>query len=172
MNNMKSKGKTKKTEDHLQKLSLSIGNFIRYWGFRRIHGAIWTQLYLSKAPLSCTDLTQNLGLSKALISPALDELCRYKLIHEVPAPNDKTKLYQATDNINEVIHHVLKTREAKILKEISHDFNLFNKTESQSEKINQERVQSLSEMIHSANLMLGIILAQNDFLNLPLEFEK
>lgn len=172
MNNMKSKGKTKKTETHLQKLSLSIGNFIRYWGFRRIHGAIWTQLYLSKTPLSCTDLTQNLGLSKALISPALDELCRYKLIHETPSPNDKTKLYQATDNINEVIRHVLKTREAKILKEISHDFNLFNKTESQSENINQERVQSLNEMIHSANLMLEIILAQNDFLNLPLEFEK
>ena len=98
MNNMKSKDQNKDrattSQKNLQKLSLSIGNFIRYWGFRRIHGAIWTQLYLSKTPLSCTDLTSRLGLSKALISPALDELCKFKLIFEAPAPNEKTKIYQ------------------------------------------------------------------------------
>ena len=85
--------KSKVKAPSVQKLSLSIGNFIRYWGFRRIHGAIWTQVFLSKTPLSCTDLTERLGLSKALISPALEELCHYHLIQVVASPNDKTKLY-------------------------------------------------------------------------------
>lgn len=167
MNNMKSKEKTSRPSKSLQKLSLSVGNFIRYWGFRRIHGAIWTQLYLSKTPLSCTDLTKRLGLSKALISPALDELALYKLIRETPAPNDKTKLYEATDNMSEVILHVLKTRESKMLKQIRQDFSSFKESDGGSDQLNESRVNSLEEMILSANLMLEMMLAQKDLMDLP-----
>lgn len=163
------KDKTEKSIKNLQKLSLSIGDFIRYWGFRRVHGAIWTQLYLSKIPLSCTDLTGRLGLSKALISPALEELCQYKLISEAPAPNQKTKVYQASENINEVISHVLKTREAKILKQITKDFSTLTETENESEAIDDSRLKSMGEMIIAANLMLEIMSTQKDILNLPFE---
>lgn len=172
MNNMKSKENRAKPDKSLQTLSLSVGNFIRYWGFRRIHGAVWTQLYLSKTPLSCADLTLNLGLSKALISPALDELCKYKLIFEAPAPNEKTKLYEASENINDVIRHVLKTRELKMLKQISKDFSSFNKSASKSENLREDRVQSLQSMILSANMMLEIMLAQEDLTGLPFNFEN
>ncbi|MEY4615053.1 MAG: hypothetical protein RJB66_13 [Pseudomonadota bacterium] len=157
---------------NLQKLSLSVGNFIRYWGFRRIHGAIWTQLYLSNEPLSCTDLTARLGLSKALISPALEELCEYRLIREAPAPNEKTKLYEAVSNINEVIHDILKTRESKMLKQIASDFSSFHQVEAKSEIFNQKRVNELQEMIGSANLMLELMLAQEDLMKLPVEIEN
>ena len=175
MNNMKSKdqnkGRATTSQKDLQKLSLSIGNFIRYWGFRRIHGAIWTQLYLSKTPLSCTDLTNRLGLSKALISPALDELCKIKLIFEAPAPNEKTKIYQAADNINDVIQHVLKTREAKMLQQITEDFAAFNGAGAKLDSIDSKKVDSLGEMISSANLMLGLMLDQKDLLNLPADIK-
>lgn len=172
MNNMKSKEISAREKKHLQKLSLSIGHFIRYWGFRRIHGAIWTQLYLSKTPLSCTDLTQKIGLSKALISPALEELCQYKLIHEAPAPNEKTKVYEASENINEVIQHVLKTREAKLLKQITKDFGAFNENEADSGAFDAKKVKSLGEMISAANLMLEIMLAHEDILQMPFDLEK
>lgn len=172
MNNMKSKGKSGNAGKNAQKLSLSIGNFIRYWGFRRIHGAIWAQLFLSKTPLSCTDLTQRLGLSKALISPALDELTRYKLIREAPAPNEKTKVYEAADNINEVIKHVLETRERKMLKQITQDFSTFKKNETTRDVFDLSRVAALESMILSANLMLEIMLAQPDIMTLPRELEK
>lgn len=172
MNNMKSKAKGKKSDQDLQKLSHSIGNFIRYWGFRKIHGAIWTQLYLSKTPLSCTALTERLGVSKALVSPALDELEDYKLIQKAPAPNEKTKVYQAAENINEVIRHVLKTRESKMLKQITEDFSAFSKSKSHREDLDTKRIDSLEGMILSANLMLEIMLSQKDLLNLPNELEK
>jgi DNA-binding transcriptional regulator GbsR (MarR family) len=171
MNNMKSKEKKSSSSQSLQKLSLSIGNFIRYWGFRRIHGAIWTQLYLSKTPLSCTDLTVKLGLSKALISPALDELCHHKLIMEAPAPNEKTKVYQAAEDINEVIRQVLKSREAKMLKQITQDFSSFKQSDAKSEDINCKHVESLEEMILSANVMLEIMLDQKDLMKLPEGFD-
>lgn len=154
-----------------QKLSLSIGDFIRYWGFRRIHGAIWAQLYLSKSPLSCTDLTRKLDLSKALISPALDELCQYKLIAEAPAPNDKVKVYQANADINSVIKHVLEVREQKMLQEITQDFSNFDKEESKGESYDPQRVRKLEEMIFAANLMLQMMLAQDDLMQLPMDLE-
>ena len=173
MNNMKSKVQNAHSAKNLQKnlqiLSLSIGNFIRYWGFRRIHGAIWTQLYLSKTALSCTDLTTRLGLSKALISPALDELCKYKLIYEAPAPNDKTKIYKTAENINEVIQHVLKARESKMLNQIAEDFSTFSDSSGKSELIDSKKVKSLGDMIISANVMLEIMLNQKDILNMPAE---
>ena len=171
MNNMKSKLKDKKTSNQLKKLSLSIGDFIRYWGFRRVHGAIWTQLFLSKAPLSCKDLTDNLGLSKALISPALDELCRYKLIYEAPAPNDKVRVYTAAEDVNEVIRQILKTRELKILKQITRDFTDLKLRDSIAHETSAERLNRLEEMIFSANVMLEVMLDQEDLLKLPLELD-
>jgi DNA-binding transcriptional regulator GbsR (MarR family) len=172
VNNMNSKEKTPSSGRNLRKLSLSIGHFIRYWGFRRVHGAIWTQLYLAKTPLSCTDLTHNLGLSKALISPALDELCKYKLIREAPAPNQKTKVYVAAEDVNEVIQHVLKTREAKMLQQITKDFSSFQQREAAAENISDARVKSLETMIISANMMLQIMLAQNNLMKLPMELDS
>lgn len=173
MNNMKDGNKRAvKTGKTLRRLSLSVGDFIRYWGFRRIHGAVWTQLYLSRTPLSCTDLTYKLGLSKALISPALVELCNYKLIHEAPAPNEKTKVYEASENVNEVIQHVLRVRESKMLKKITSDFSAFQQSDAAAEDLSQTRVKSLESMIFSANIMLEMMLAQEDFTNFPLEFEK
>lgn len=168
---MKSKENVIKVNKNVQKLSLSVGEFIRYWGFRRIHGAVWTQVYLSKKPLSCAELTRRLGLSKALISPALEELCSYKLIREAPAPNDKVKVYIAESDINTVIRNVLKSREAKMLKQITNDFNVFKEKESVSDEYDARRVQSLGEMIYAADFMLGVMLEQKDLMQMTSYFE-
>lgn len=144
---------------------------MRYWGFRRVHGAIWAQLYLSRSPLSCTDLVNRLGLSKALISPALEELLFYKVIEESPSPNGKTRLYVAASDINEAIQRVLKTRESAMLKQITKDFSAFELAASKDENVDLERVQSMGGMILSANLMLEILLSQKDVLNLPMEIK-
>ena len=59
---------------NLQQLSTRIGHFIRYWGFRKIHGEIWSIVYLAKVPLSGIEISRILKVSKALVSPALKEL--------------------------------------------------------------------------------------------------
>lgn len=174
MNNMKSKARSPDRSEgqRLRNLSMSVGDFIRYWGFRRIHGAIWTQLYLSKTPLSCKELTERLGVSKALVSPALDELCGYKLIVEAPAPNEKTKLYFAAPNINEVIQHILRTREAKILKKITEDYAAIPAAKSKLQIIDEEKLNALGEMIVAANVMLEIFLTRKDLLKMHREFDE
>jgi DNA-binding transcriptional regulator GbsR (MarR family) len=164
---MKTQTKSSVTNNELRTLSISIGNFIHYWGFRRIHGAIWTQVYLSKAPLNCTQLAENLALSKALVSPALQELCEHKLIEEVSTANEKTKFYQAASNVSEVVKNILKTREHKMLNEINNNFSDFVDKNNNNESLDQERVQSLQEMILSANLLLELVLSQNEILQFP-----
>jgi len=154
-----------------KKLSLSIGDFIRYWGFRRVHGAIWTQIYLSKVPLNCSQLSKNLGLSKSLISPAIEELCEHKLIYEVPSPNEKTKLYTASQDIDSVIKHVLKKRESKMLKKIKENLIDFKKTSVDKKDISISRLNSLEKMIFSADVMLELLLIQDDIMNITKEFE-
>lgn len=156
----------------LQKLSLSIGNFIRYWGFRRIHGAIWTQLFVSKVPLSCTELTRRLAVSKSLVSPALEELCKYKLILETTPPDEKTKLYIAAPDVNKVIQHVLKTREVKMLNQISKDYMSTVENVKGDKNIDSGKMKHLGEMIFSANMMLTLMVNQSDIFKMTLEHDE
>ncbi|MDH4468401.1 MAG: hypothetical protein QE271_10105 [Bacteriovoracaceae bacterium] len=167
MNKMKKQSKAQKLNKEFQELSLSIGNFIRYWGFRRVHGAIWTQLYLSRGPLSCTQLVKNLKLSKALISPALEELCGYKLIEQVPSSNDKMKYYQAVSNVRDVVKSILKAREKMMLDEINKHFSKFLGKNSKNAVLDHARIQNMQEMILSANMMLEYILSENEVFNFP-----
>ena len=169
MNNMVGKEKSHVCETKAQKLSSSIGNFIRYWGFRKIHGAIWTQLYLSEIPLSCVELTRRLKVSKALISPALEELCKFRLIEEGPSHNNKIRVYRALDEIDEVVRAVLESREKKMLKKIQADFELFVGSKPDSRSFNKSRIRNLENMIVSANMVLDLMLSQKV---LPSFFEQ
>jgi DNA-binding transcriptional regulator GbsR (MarR family) len=166
MNNMKSKD-----AKALKNLALSIGEFIRYWGFRRIHGAIWTQLYLSSAPLSGTELSDRLEVSKALISPALVELVEWKLIREVDSGDKKTRLFEAEPDVNTVIRHVLEIREKKLLAKISKYYGDLEAL-GENQAVDASRLESLGQMVGSAELMLQLLLAQKEVLDLPFKFEK
>lgn len=161
MNNMKSKD-----AKALKNIALSIGEFIRYWGFRRIHGAIWAQLYLSPNPLSGTELSKRLGVSKALVSPALTELVKWRLISEVNSGDKKTRLYEAEGDVDSVIRHVLAMREKKLLAEVSKNFRDL-KSLGQSPSVDPARLESLGSMIQSGELMLELLLAQKEVLDFP-----
>ncbi|KHD88265.1 MAG: hypothetical protein OM95_08880 [Bdellovibrio sp. ArHS] len=149
----------------LRDLSESIGDFIRYWGFRRIHGQIWTQVFLSKSSLSGAELTQRLGVSKALISPALSELESYGLIlmHE---DGRKTKRYSAAPNVIQVIKDILKEREAKIIANTKDQFEelakVSQKRGDQVSLVETEKLKELGDMITLAQFALNFILSQSD----------
>src|SRR5258708_3849854 len=64
----------------IESLSNEIGKFIHHWGFKKIHGKIWTHLYLSETPLDAGTLMKRLDVSKALMSLSLRDLLKYKVI--------------------------------------------------------------------------------------------
>lgn len=144
-------------EKQLNNLAASVGDFIRYWGFRRIHGQLWTQIYLSNEPLSGAELVKNLKVSKALVSPALDELIQHGLIKEHKV-DLKTKRYTAVPDVKSVIKKILKSREHVLIKKAQKDCEGLKKKNAVSKKVNAERLGQLEEMILTADGVLAFIL--------------
>jgi DNA-binding transcriptional regulator GbsR (MarR family) len=159
----------KKSNQSLNKakneLASAVGNFMRYWGFRRIHGQIWLQLYISNQSLSGAELTRILKVSKALVSPALSELIKYGLI-ECEEVDKKTKKYTAQEDVYGVIKKVLKTRERELISEAQKSMNHLKAAQkldsNQSSDLNLNRIDQVESMIATAGLALDLIIRSSN----------
>ena len=144
----------------LRGIANSVGDFIRYWGFRRIHGQLWTQIFLSRVPLSGSDLARMLKVSKSLVSPALSELMEYGLIWGTGVDR-KTKRYSAYPDVHRVICNILKTREASLIEASrkKHE-SLFKISDSLKDgtSIDRSRLDFLGEMIVAAAFSIELII--------------
>jgi DNA-binding transcriptional regulator GbsR (MarR family) len=154
--------KTKSQKAQLKLVASSVGDFIRYWGFRRIHGQLWTQIYLSQYELSGADLAKALGVSKALVSPALSELIAYQLIEAIDA-DGRTKKYSANPKVFEVIQKILKKRERQLIAKAKENFDLLKALKPENNNIvNQERLDSLGAMISAGSLAIDVVISSVD----------
>lgn len=89
------------------------GRFIEYWGFKAIHGRIWTLLALHRGPLSQSDIAQLLGVSRSLVSGAVAELVGYGLAR--PTGAHRNAPYEAIMDVWPTISDVLRSREWMLL---------------------------------------------------------
>jgi DNA-binding transcriptional regulator GbsR (MarR family) len=142
----------------LQKLAAGIGQFIRYWGFRKIHGEIWAVVYLHKVPMSGIEIGKLLKVSKALVSPAIKELEEEGLIRQTKSENSKTKRYEAEEDVSKIIHGVLRRREKPMIDKIQQSHLQLSQKNSKIESINIERLESMGQMIQMAQFGLGRLL--------------
>jgi len=85
------------------------GAFIEYWGFKAIHGRVWTLLAIHRTPMAQTQVAEMLGVSKALVSSAVSELTAYGLVK--PVSEKRNSPYVAVIDIWPVISEVLRERE-------------------------------------------------------------
>lgn len=147
----------------LKALAEAVGDFIRYWGFRRIHGQLWTQIYLSDKPLSGADLMRNLDVSKALVSPALSELQQFNLI-ECLEVDGRTKTYKANPEVFKVIRSILKEREKKMIRDARERFEDLSRSLAREPEslVNSDRMKALGEMISAADFAIDFIIQSSD----------
>jgi DNA-binding transcriptional regulator GbsR (MarR family) len=137
----------------LLQLADRIGNFIEYWGFKKIHGKIWTLLYLSQDPLSATALCKRLNVSKTLLSFSVSELLKYQVIQEDSKGPKRTIYYRANEDITGVVLNVLRGRERPMLAEIEAAQSMVKrlaKNEKSDFKIEGSRMTEMHELIASA----------------------
>jgi DNA-binding transcriptional regulator GbsR (MarR family) len=87
----------------------AVGVFIEYWGFKAIHGRIWTALALHREPLSQIDVAEFLGVSRSLVSGAMSELTSHGLVR--PLSDHRNAPYEAVIDIWPTISSVLRERE-------------------------------------------------------------
>ena len=87
----------------------TVGSFIAWWGFKAIHGRVWTLLALRGAPMSQVEISRTLSVSRALVSGAMQELTTYGLVR--PVGQGRTAPYEAVMDVWPVISDVLRERE-------------------------------------------------------------
>ena len=91
----------------------SVGGFIEYWGFKRIHGRVWVLLALHKEPLAQTEIAQILEVSRSLISGAISDLAAHGLVRTVG--EHRNAPYEAMIDFWPTIADVLRGREWMLL---------------------------------------------------------
>ena len=103
----------------MEEVASQIGNFIEYWGFKNVHGRIWALLFLAREPLDSRDLTERLGISKALVSMSIADLLEYDVIQKAGTGERGTWIYQANPDVIGVVTNVLRKRERRMLGRIA-----------------------------------------------------
>ena len=87
----------------------TVGAFIAWWGFKAIHGRVWTLLALRGRPVSQAEVARTLGVSRALVSSAVSELSGYGLVR--PVGTSRHAPWEAVMDVWPVISDVLRSRE-------------------------------------------------------------
>jgi DNA-binding transcriptional regulator GbsR (MarR family) len=145
----------------LEDVASQVGDFIEYWGFKKIHGRIWVHLFLAQKPLNAGELICRLKVSKALISMSLAELIEYEVIFCEGKCSSGTVLYRANADVTSVITNILRLRERRMLARISAAMKLLCEVKNQNKEchyLDSERVKTLAGMIRSAEDNLDGIL--------------
>lgn len=152
-----------KVPPEMQELSDQIGSFIEYWGFKKIHGQIWTHIFLADEPIDATTLGKRLNVSKALISLAIHDLLKYDVV-QVVGKGSRRILYQSNPDLIKVICSVLRMRERKMLAQIMSSYKNLTKLcdkDRSTNKLCYEKTQALGEMIEAAEQTLDALIASD-----------
>lgn len=145
----------------LDDLAEQIGDFIQYWGFKRVHGKIWTHLILSERPLDAADLIERLKISKALVSMSLKDLLSYNVILVAGKSQAGTVLYTANPDVSGVILNVLRQRERRMMARLSAAVQLLKNLPAKEHKrhaLDREKLNELGKLIQNASRALDTFL--------------
>ncbi|MFQ5825270.1 MAG: GbsR/MarR family transcriptional regulator [bacterium] len=137
-------------EEKKQQLAESVGTFIKYWGFKEIHGRIWVHVYLSNNPITAKELTKTLGVTKGLVSTALSELIAYQVIEKVNIGNVKSPGYQSNTDLVQVISNILRNRELKMTTKILHNIKSLTEEMGKNDPEMFQKLNKLQDMTQFA----------------------
>lgn len=150
----------------------AVGAFIEYWGFKAIHGRIWTVLALHGAPLPQTEVARLLGVSRSLVSTAISELVDFGLVR--PINDHRNAPYEAVLDVWPTISDVLREREWMLLETIRQSLE-GARDEAEAARgrgevpgYDPERIKLLLSMTELAQMVLRMLIS----LKLPRGAEK
>jgi DNA-binding transcriptional regulator GbsR (MarR family) len=156
----------KRVDERLQRQIVrvcdTIGAFIEYWGFKAVHGRVWTLLALHDGPMAQTEIASTLGVSKSLVSGAVSELTEHGLVRQTH--DHRNAPYEAVVDVWPVISEVLRSREwmlveaARVALEAAIEEAELAQELSHNVRWNAERLQTLMAMTELAQALLRILM--------------
>lgn len=149
------------SKDPIKNIADSVGDFIEYWGFKSVHGRIWTYLFLNPAPMSSRDIKETLGISKALLSMSIAELKKYEVIKDAGYGKYGVELYTANSNVLEAILNVLKWREKKLISKVVKEIDKLLKSDPEvllESGVSYKRLKALHKLASYAQIAINNII--------------
>lgn len=150
--------------DEVHNLADLIGQFMQYWGFKRIHGQIWTHIWLAKNPVDATTLVKRLDVSKALVSLAIKDLLQYDVVKIISQGDRRKMLLIPNVDMQTVITTVLKNRESKMMTQIvksQEAVDDLNKTVKNLMDLDQSRLEQMKIITSMAEMALQTLISNN-----------
>jgi DNA-binding transcriptional regulator GbsR (MarR family) len=141
----------------LEEFSNQVGTFMEYWGFKRVHGQIWSHIYLSESPLDAAGLMRKLQISKALVSISLKELLDFGVLEEAGKSARGTRLYRAREDLGATILDTLRRRERKMMSRILAASSLLEKLDDEElsrHGLERRKILFLGSLIRMVNQSL------------------
>lgn len=157
---------TSTTINPVDQLGRQVGKFIKYWGFKEIHGRIWTLLFVNQEPLAPEDIERSLKISRASISLAVNELLEHEVLIKVGRSDKNAQLFDCNPHVMDVIVNVLRNRERVLLKNIKNSMVESKSTLLGENGVSEERVNNLESLIQTAVESLDYLTALK---NIPIE---
>lgn len=152
----------RKPSPELEDVVTQIGDFIEYWGFKNVHGRIWTHLFLAGCPLDSPELITRLGISKALVSMSISDLMEYNVIRAAGKSERGTIFYECNPDLPSVIANVLRKRERRLLARLSAAVRALGTLPREMDGkcgVEHGRIEKLDEMVRTAEITLdGLIM--------------
>lgn len=153
-----------KVPDEIRRLADQIGQFMQYWGFKKIHGQIWTHVWLAKNPIDATTLVKRLDVSKALVSLAIKDLLQYEVVQILNEGDRRKMLLIPNPDIQTVITNVLKNRESKMMSEIVNTQTAVDSLKLDAKEaldMDQSRLDQMKMISAMADMALQTLISNN-----------
>jgi HTH-type transcriptional regulator, glycine betaine synthesis regulator len=155
----------KAREDLVQEL----GRLSVFAGFNKAIGQIYGLLYLSRDPISLTEIADRLGMSKGNASLNIKTMERWGLIQPVNKKSDRKDYYQAETDFTKIIRDIINERDRK---EIDHTLSAISSLltsirasddKNPEKQIYQERLEQMLDFGKAADQMITAFLTMNNF---------
>lgn len=105
-------------EQELLTMTSHYGSFFARVGLKRIDGAIFGLLTLSKRPISSEEIESILGLSQSAVSQSLKTLTIYSMIETIEHKDHKRlKIHYVKEDAMSIVSSVIRKRELEYLNE-------------------------------------------------------
>lgn len=148
----------------------TMGKITSFWGFSKIMGQLYGQLYLSPKPLTLDEMAENLSISKGNVSINIRALERWNMVRQVWIKGDRKDFYEAETEFWKIIKGVLKEREKK---EFDQALGAIGNLRKKGEEIHKkekspettftvERLKKLEDFISTMDNLVGMLLALKD----------
>jgi HTH-type transcriptional regulator, glycine betaine synthesis regulator len=157
----------KAREDLIQE----VGRLSSFAGFNKAMGQIYALLYLSKEPVSLTEIAQQLGISKGNASLNIQTMERWGLVHPINKKGDRRDYYQAETDFWKIVRDIVNERDRK---EIDHTISSIaailtsvdgsgNGEDSPEKRFYRERLGQMLEFGNAINQIIQASLTLQNF---------